>query len=80
MAGYAKDHLLETFKVPSASMLPTIVPGDRFFADKRVGHPDGVKISAWGHRRIRVPNDRTTCTYKADYRSAWYRNRKSPQY
>ena len=64
MAGYAKDHLLETFKVPSASMLPTIVPGDRFFADKRVGHPDGVKIQRGAIAVFVYPNDRTTMYVK----------------
>jgi signal peptidase I len=64
MAGYAKDHLLETFKVPSASMLPTIVPGDRFFADKRVGHPGGVKIWRGAIAVFVYPNDRTTMYVK----------------
>jgi signal peptidase I len=64
MAGYAKDHLLETFKVPSASMLPTIVPGDRFFADKRVGHPGGVKIQRGAIAVFVYPNDRTTMYVK----------------
>lgn len=45
LVGYARDQLLEAFYVPSASMLPTIVPGDRFLADKRVNRPGGV--AAW---------------------------------
>jgi signal peptidase I len=64
MAGYAKDHLLETFKVPSASMLPTIIPGDRFFADKRVGHPGGVKVRRGAIAVFVYPNDRTTMYVK----------------
>jgi signal peptidase I len=64
MAGYAKGHLLETFKVPSASMLPTIIPGDRFFADKRVGHPGGVKVRRGAIAVFVYPNDRTTMYVK----------------
>ena len=64
LAGYAKGHLLETFKVPSASMLPTILPGDRFFADKRVGHPGGVKIRRGAIAVFVYPNDRTTMYVK----------------
>jgi signal peptidase I len=59
LAGYAKGHLIETFKVPSASMLPTIMPGDRFFADKRAGHPGGVKIRRGAIAVFLYPNDRT---------------------
>jgi signal peptidase I len=44
LASYANRQLVQTFKVPSASMMPSILPGDRFFADKRVGHPGGVKL------------------------------------
>ncbi|HEY5282295.1 MAG TPA: signal peptidase I [Polyangia bacterium] len=64
MAGYAKSHLLETFKVPSASMQPTILPGDRFFADKRVGQPGGTKIRRGAIAVFLYPNDRTTMYVK----------------
>jgi signal peptidase I len=64
LAGYAKGHLIETFKVPSASMLPTIMPGDRFFADKRAGHPGGVKIRRGAIAVFLYPNDRTTLYVK----------------
>ena len=64
LAGYTKGHLVETFKVPSASMLPTIVPGDRFFADKRAGHPGGVKIRRGAIAVFLYPNDRTTLFVK----------------
>jgi len=64
LAGYAKGHLIETFKVPSASMLPTIMPGDRFFADKRVGHPGGVKLRRGAIAVFLYPNDRTTLFVK----------------
>jgi signal peptidase I len=64
LASHAKGHLIETFKVPSASMLPTIMPGDRFFADKRVGHPGGVKLRRGAIAVFLYPNDRTTLFVK----------------
>ncbi|HEX7507964.1 MAG TPA: signal peptidase I [Polyangia bacterium] len=64
LASYAKGHLIESFKVPSASMLPTIMPGDRFFADKRVGHPGGVKLRRGAIAVFLYPNDRTTLFVK----------------
>ena len=64
LAGYARGRLIETFKVPSASMLPTIVPGDRFFADKRVGRPGGVKLRRGDIAVFVYPNDRTTMYVK----------------
>jgi signal peptidase I len=64
LAGYVKGDLIETFKVPTASMLPTIVPGDRFFADKRVGHPGGVRLRRGAIAVFVYPNDRTTMFVK----------------
>ena len=64
LAGYAKSDLIETFKVPSASMLPAIVPGDRVFADKRVGHPGGGRIQRGAIAVFLYPNDRTTMFIK----------------
>jgi signal peptidase I len=64
LAGYAKNHLIETFKVPSASMLPTILPGDRIFADKRVGHLGGEKLLHGAIAVFVYPNDRTTLFIK----------------
>jgi signal peptidase I len=58
-AHFTKANLLETFKVPSASMLPGILPGDRFFADKRVGHPGGRKLRRGDIAVFVYPNDRT---------------------
>lgn len=54
-----KTDLLETFKVPTASMMPTILPGERFFADKLVGHPGGRKIRHGDIAVFVYPNDRT---------------------
>ena len=64
LAGYAKGKLVETFKVPSASMVPTILPGDRFFADKRVGHLGGIKVRRGAIAVFLYPNDRTTLFVK----------------
>jgi signal peptidase I len=63
-AHVTKTSLIETFKVPSASMLPGIMPGDRFFADKRVGHPGGPKIRRGDIAVFIYPNDRTTMFVK----------------
>jgi signal peptidase I len=64
LAGYTKGHLIETFKVPSASMLPAIFPGDKIFADKRVGHPGGQKLRRGAIAVFVYPNDRTTLFVK----------------
>ena len=36
---YARDHWVETFRVPSGSMEPTVMTGDMLFADKRYNCP-----------------------------------------
>ncbi|MGB1256878.1 MAG: signal peptidase I [Thiolinea sp.] len=36
---YIKDHLVEAYRIPSASMEPTLVAGDFIFADKRYNCP-----------------------------------------
>jgi len=64
LASYARTNLIETFKVPSRSMMPAILPGDRFFADKRVGHPDGMKLRRGAIAVFLYPNDRTTLFVK----------------
>lgn len=63
-AHMTRSGLIETFKVPSASMLPTIVPGDRFFADKRAGHAGERKIRRGDIVVFVYPNDRTTMFVK----------------
>jgi signal peptidase I len=64
LASTVRSDLLETFKVPSASMIPAILPGDRFFADKRVGRPGGVKVRRGDIAVFRYPDDRTTLYVK----------------
>lgn len=59
LARHARGELVESFKVPSASMMPTILPGDRFLADKRVGHPGGIKLRRGAIAVFLYPNDRT---------------------
>jgi signal peptidase I len=56
---YVRDNLLETFRAPTASMLPTIVPGDRFLADKRVNRPGGIPLARGDVALFIYPNNRT---------------------
>ena len=58
-AAYAQENLLETFQAPTASMLPTIVPGDRFLADKRVNRPGGIPLARGDVALFIYPNNRT---------------------
>ncbi len=64
LAGLTRDHLVETFKVPSASMIPALLPGDRFFADKRVGHRGGPRLRRGDIAVFVYPNDRTSLYVK----------------
>jgi signal peptidase I len=59
LARHARGELVESFRVPSASMMPTILPGDRFLADKRVGHPGGIRLRRGAIAVFLYPNDRT---------------------
>lgn len=61
---YVRDNLLETFVVPTGSMMPTIVPGDRILADKRVGRREGVKLWRGALAVFIYPNDRTSVFIK----------------
>lgn len=56
-SAHARDHWLETFVVPSASMMPAILPGDRFFADKTVGQSGGAKLERGAVVVFTNPND-----------------------
>jgi len=56
---HAKERWIETFVVPSSSMLPTIVPGDRFLADKRVNRLGGVALARGDVALFVYPNNRT---------------------
>ena len=61
---YVRGNLLETFVVPTGSMMPTILPGDRILADKRVGRRGGVKVSRGALAIFIYPNDRTSVFIK----------------
>jgi signal peptidase I len=62
-AGVRRD-LLEAFKVPSASLSPGILPGDRIFVDKTVGQPGGAKLWRGAIVVFIYPNDRTSIFIK----------------
>jgi len=55
---------LEAFVVPSASMSPGILPGDRIFADKTIGQPGGTKLWRGAPVVFIYPNDRTSVFIK----------------
>ncbi|MEO7035445.1 MAG: signal peptidase I [Polyangiaceae bacterium] len=55
---------LEAFVVPSASMSPGILPGDRIFADKTAGRPGGTKLWRGAPVVFIYPNDRTSIFIK----------------
>lgn len=60
LIGYVRAHQVESFRIPSASMEPTVLRGDILFADKRYNCP-GCK-SAIGRGDVAIftyPNDRT---------------------
>jgi signal peptidase I len=61
---YVRGSLLETFVVPTGSMMPTILPGDRLLADKRVGRRGGVKLWRGALAVFIYPNDRTSVFIK----------------
>ncbi len=55
-----RDHMVQSFSIPSASMQPGILPGDILFADKRYNCPDCKQAVAVGDIGIFVyPNNRT---------------------
>lgn len=56
--------LLEAFVVPTASMSPGILPGDRIFADKTAGQPGGAKLWRGALVVFVYPNDRTSTFIK----------------
>ena len=61
---YVRGNLLETFVVPTGGMMPTILPGDRILADKRVGRRGGVKVWRGALAFFIYPNDRTSVYIK----------------
>jgi signal peptidase I len=59
LTAHAREDWLETFVAPTASMLPTIVPGDRFLADKRVNRLGGVALARGDVALFVYPDNRT---------------------
>jgi signal peptidase I len=59
MTASVRDGTVETFVVPTASMMPNVVPGDRVLADKTVGRPGGTRLWRGALAIFVNPNDRT---------------------
>jgi signal peptidase I len=57
LTGYVREHQVEAFRVPSASMEPGIEPGDFIFADKRYNH------AGWGYKQAVERGDVAIFTY-----------------
>jgi len=60
LIGYVRAHQVEPLRVPSASMSPTVLPGDYLFADKRYNCPGCSSSARRGDIAVFVyPNDRS---------------------
>jgi len=60
MVGYTRSHQVESFRIPSISMEPTVLKGDFIFADKRYNCPNCKQGIARGDIVIFVnPNNRS---------------------
>jgi len=62
-ASVRRDYL-EAFVVPSASMSPAILPGERVFADKSAAQPGGTRLWRGAVVVFIYPNDRTSTFVK----------------
>ncbi|MBU1723059.1 MAG: signal peptidase I [Gammaproteobacteria bacterium] len=61
LTDYVRQNLVESFRVPSGSMEPTVMTGDMLFADKRYNRPGFKQAVQRGDIAIFVyPNDRTS--------------------
>lgn len=58
MTANVRDGVVEAFIVPSASMTPTVLPGDRILADKTVGRRGGTRLWRGALAVFVSPNDR----------------------
>jgi len=58
MTANVRDGVVEAFVVPSASMMPTVLPGDRILADKTVGRRGGTRLWRGALAVFVSPNDR----------------------
>jgi signal peptidase I len=60
LIGYVRDQQLESFRIPSSSMTPSVLQGDFLFADKRYNCPNCKYAVARGDLAVfTYPNDRT---------------------
>src|SRR5215475_10158781 len=66
LTDYVKRDLVQAFKIPgeAKSMAPNILPGDQFFADKRINSPGSQKVRRGDAAIFINPNDRTTTFIK----------------
>lgn len=59
IAQYTKDNLIEAFSIPSTSMVPSLLPGDRIFVDKRLNRPGASEVHRGDVAIFIYPNNRT---------------------
>ncbi len=66
LTDYVKQDLIHAFKIPpmAKSMAPALLPGDQFFADKRINSPGTQKVRRGDAAVFIYPNDRTTIYVK----------------
>lgn len=61
LTNFVRESWVESFRIPSESMQPTVLKGDILFADKRYNRPGAARAVERGDIAIFVyPNDRTT--------------------
>jgi signal peptidase I len=58
LTAQARDGVIESYLIPTASMSPNLLPGDRILADKTVGHPGGARLWRGALAIFVNPNDR----------------------
>jgi signal peptidase I len=60
LIGQVRNHLVESFRIPSQSMEPSVLMGDVLFADKRYNCPGcGLPVARGDIAIFTYPNDRT---------------------
>ena len=64
LTAHVRDTLVETFVVPTASMTPNILPGDRIIVDKTAGRREGGALFRGAIAVFVHPNDRTNIFIK----------------
>jgi signal peptidase I len=65
LADYTKETLLESYVIPTSSMAPTLLRGDRFFVDKRFNRPGAKESVKRGDIAVFInPNSRNNMYVK----------------